>query len=124
MTTATNRLGKIGEQIAARHLEALGYVIVERNVRVAVDELRGEFDIIARHGDTLVFCEVKTRRVSADGDDALLGVTDLKQRQLRKLAGAYLARLDRACEVRFDVVGVSWKPTGGSAQVAHIIGAF
>ena len=124
MTTATNQLGQRGEEIAARYLESLGYVIAERNARLSVDELRGEFDVIAWDGRTLVFCEVKTRRVSADGDDALLGVTPLKQRQLRRLAGAYLARLDGPISVRCDVVGVSWRPAGGPPQVAHVIGAF
>ncbi len=124
MTMATNRLGHIGEQIAARHLESLGYAIIERNRRVAIDGLRGEIDVIAVDGTTLVFCEVKTRRHSEHGDEALVAVTPRKQRQLRRLAGVYLSQLDAHAEVRFDVVAVVWQSGGGSPRVVHVAGAF
>ena len=124
MTVSTNRLGRIGEQIAVRHLESLGYQVVDRNWRLAVEGLRGEVDVVARDGDTLIFCEVKTRRRSEDGDEALLAVTVAKQRQLRRLAAAYLAAADLRTGVRFDVVAVSWPATGGRANVVHIPAAF
>lgn len=124
MTVATNRLGRIGEQIAVRYLESLGYQIADRNWCLAVDGLRGEIDIVARHDEALVFCEVKTRRRSEDGDEALLAVTPAKQRQLRRLAAAYLAAADARRTIRFDVVAVSWPATGGRAHVVHIPEAF
>jgi putative endonuclease len=51
--------GARGELLAARHLERLGWRIVDRNVRVG----RGELDIIAVDGDELVVVEVRTRRI-------------------------------------------------------------
>jgi putative endonuclease len=123
MTLATNRLGRIGEQMAVRHLLALGYEIIERNWRAAAGELRGEVDIVARDGTELVFCEVKTRRRSVDGDDALLAVSFVKQRQLRRLAIAFLATRPTR-DVRFDVVAVTWPPTGGAPVVTHVKAAF
>ena len=50
-------LGRFGEDVAARHLERAGLVLVERNWRCR----EGEIDIVARDGAVLVFCEVKTR---------------------------------------------------------------
>ncbi|MBA2529523.1 MAG: YraN family protein [Euzebyales bacterium] len=125
MTSTTNRLGRAGEELAARHLERAGYTIVARNWRVTLEGLRGELDIVARDGDALVFCEVKTRRGATLGDEPLAAVTGSKQRQLRRLVGLYLAREGAgAAEVRFDVVGVSWPAGGGAADLVHLRGAF
>ena len=123
MTQATNRLGRIGEDLAARHLEGLGYRIVERNWRAAAADVRGEVDIIAVHGRTLVFCEVKSRRRTIC-DDAFAAVTWAKQRQLRRLAALYLAGIGAHTDVRFDVVAVAWPPDGGPADLQHIAEAF
>ena len=54
-------LGALGEELAAAHLQRLGFVVLARNVRTR----HGEIDLIAFDGRTLVFAEVKTRRVSA-----------------------------------------------------------
>ncbi len=125
MTVATNRLGRIGEQIAVRHLAASGYAIVARNWRAAAGDVRGEIDVVARDGDVIVFCEVKTRRRSRDGDEALAAVHWDKQRRLRRLAALYLAAEDAGRrDVRFDVVAVSWPPTGGGPAVVHVREAF
>ena len=123
MTVSGNQIGRIGEDLAVRHLEGLGYEIVDRNWRTSVEGIRGEIDIVATHGRTVVFCEVKTRRRTIC-DDAFAAVTWSKQRQLRRLAALYLATLDGGVEVRFDVVAVAWPAQGGSAVVQHIVGAF
>ena len=49
--------GKIGEDLATKYLENLGYTIVERNFVAK----QGEIDIIAKDKQELVFVEVKTR---------------------------------------------------------------
>ena len=46
------RLGARGEELAARHLEARGFEIVERNFRTRY----GELDVIARDERFLVVC--------------------------------------------------------------------
>ncbi|HVL99991.1 MAG TPA: YraN family protein [Egibacteraceae bacterium] len=118
----TAGIGRIGEQIAARHLERAGLTVVERNWRCADGALRGELDIVAVDGRTLVVCEVKARR-RADADDALEAVTPRKQRQLRLLATAYAAGLAwRPADLRIDVVAVWWPVTGGGAEVLHLRG--
>ena len=55
------RLGRRGERLACRLLEESGCTILARNWRCRA----GELDIVARDGVTLVFAEVKTRRVRA-----------------------------------------------------------
>ena len=50
-------VGRRGEIAAAAHLASLGYRVLFRNVRIA----GGELDIVALHGKTVVFVEVKSR---------------------------------------------------------------
>lgn len=50
-------LGYHGETLAAHFLQKKGYEILKNNFTIH----GGEIDIIAKHGPTLVFIEVKTR---------------------------------------------------------------
>ncbi|MGI8954146.1 MAG: YraN family protein [Nocardioidaceae bacterium] len=110
-------LGDYGEQIAADYLTAEGMVILERNYRCPV----GEIDIVARDGDTLVICEVKTRRDLSHGTP-LEAVTTHKARRLRRLAGHWLDDRDlHVPGVRIDVVAVL-VPTRGRARVERVAG--
>ena len=102
MTIARQALGKSGEDIAAEELERRGYAILARRYRTA----RGEIDIVAVDGDTLVFVEVKVRETEECGT-AAEAVTPDKQRRLGRMAVDFLARQDipdRPC--RFDVVAI------------------
>jgi len=115
----SHELGIRGEAAAARYLDGIGYDILERNWRGSC----GEIDIVARDGDRLVFCEVKTRRSLKCGSP-LEAVGMRKQRRLLRAARAYIHvhRL-AATDVRFDVCGVT--PTSFStARIVHIQGAF
>lgn len=114
----TRKRGIEGEDLAFAHLEKLGYRICQRNYRFG----RGEIDIIAEDGKTLVFVEVKARGSSVFGDpeDA---VTHHKRRQIRKIAGGYLFERrieDREC--RFDVIAVEY--ANGKTVLRHIKDAF
>ena len=97
------QLGGEYEKLAAEHLKAQGYELLEQNYRCR----SGEIDLIARDGDTLCFVEVKYRRGSACGSP-LEAVGYHKQRQILKVARYYLMKkslnLDTAC--RFDVVAI------------------
>jgi len=123
MAQARTRLGRAGETLAARHLQERGWRIVARNWRCASREVRGEVDIIAWDGATLVFCEVKTRRDAAAGGP-FAAVTPRKRARLRGLAASYLATEGARARVRFDVVGVLLPAAGGSARVQHMPGVF
>jgi putative endonuclease len=119
MTTQRRAVGAYGERVAARHLQDLGLVILDRNWRCP----DGEVDLILRDGDALVFCEVKTRRTDTYGSPAE-AVDARKVRKLRRLAATWLAgaRLGPR-EIRFDVVEVFPQPRGAT-RVAHIRAAF
>lgn len=102
MTIARQILGKSGEQAAVDELQRRGYAILDRRYRTA----RGEIDIVARDGDTIVFVEVKVRETGECGT-AAEAVTPQKQRRLAYMAADYLARhglMDQPC--RFDVVAI------------------
>ena len=116
---STIDLGSRGERIAAAYLRSTGLRLLDRNWRCR----DGELDIVARDGDALVFCEVKTRRGIGYGHPAE-AVTAAKQRRLRTLAQRWLAAHEHhAPELRFDVVGVLVPPSG-PARVTHLPGAF
>lgn len=119
---ANQALGRYGEDVAARYLTDAGLQVLARNWRTSA----GELDIVAREGEVLVFCEVKTRRSVSHGTP-LEAITRVKAARLRRLARLWLAADPRDgapyAEVRFDVVGVL-RPLGGAAVVEHVRGAF
>ncbi len=97
-----NDTGRIGEELAAKHLLAKGYDILEINWRYR----RAEVDIIARIGITLVLVEVKTRSTEFFGLPESF-VTEKKQQQLSKAAEAYCTKhTDGKMDVRYDIIAV------------------
>jgi len=99
---APKALWQRGEDLAARHVKKNGYKILERNARYG----RGEIDIIALDGDTVVFVEVRTRAIR----DAVLpeeSITETKRRHVRAAANSYISRKGNPdTYYRFDVVAV------------------
>jgi len=124
-------LGRRGEDIALAHLVALGATLVDRNHRTR----SGEIDLIVHLGPTLVFVEVKTRRVRGRGgrpavgpppEVPLLGLHDAQRRRLRRLAVAWLAEQSprpRADELRFDAIGVLLDEQDRLVRLDHLEGA-
>jgi putative endonuclease len=123
-------LGKSGEDLVARRLEAEGYRILARNARVRYSEwaIAGELDLIALDGMTLVFVEVKSGRTgSRSGPERpALAVGPAKRRRLRRLARAWLGSEPgvRFQSLRFDVVGLSFDSQGNLVGLEHLHGAF
>ena len=120
-TDARQGLGQTGEEMAAQHLERLGYAVLARNHRTRF----GELDIIATDGDRIVFVEVKTRRLGSGRPfDSL---HDLKRAQVRRMAAAWLSEVrDRpwAAELRFDAIGIVLDARGELVDLEHREGAF
>ncbi|QEU68352.1 YraN family protein [Streptomyces galilaeus] len=116
---ARGALGRYGEGLAARRLADTGMTVLERNWRSG---RTGEIDIVARDGDVLVVCEVKTRR---DGgfQHPMAGVTPEKAERLRGLAQRWIQAHGGAPPggVRIDLVGVLL-PRRGAALVEHVRG--
>jgi len=110
----------------ARRLAGRGARIVERNARVA--GLRGELDIVALEAGTLAFVEVKTlAAASVRGPERpALAVGPRKQRQLRRLAAAYLAERDLPpfTRIRFDVAGLRVDAAGRVVEWEYLRAAF
>lgn len=95
--------GLLGEILAAKYLREHGRRILYRNYRGLH---RGEVDIVARHGETLTFVEVKTRRSSAYGRPAD-AVTEDKQRLIIRGAQDWLRLLGNPrISLRFDIAEV------------------
>jgi putative endonuclease len=112
-------MGRYGETLAARRLTGTGMTVLERNWRCGRS---GEIDIVARDGDALVVCEVKTRR---DGsfEHPMAAVTPEKARRLRRLAERWIQTHGGAPPggVRIDLVGVLL-PRRGAPVVEHARG--
>jgi len=109
--------GREGEDDAVDYLTKKGYRILRRNYRFG----RGEIDIIAEDGDTLVFVEVKSR-IGGIGlpEEA---VTERKRRQLATVAEGYLMKHDIGeKDCRFDVVAIFRK--GGQTEIRHLSNIF
>lgn len=100
-------LGRWGEDLAARELRRRGYAVIERNQRVG----RGEVDLVARHGGTVVLVEVKTRRGSAFGE-ARDAISTAKARRLVALGRRY-AQAAGESDWRIDVVAIDVATDGG-----------
>jgi putative endonuclease len=123
-------LGRRGEQYAAEHLHRLGFSPLGRNERTRY----GEIDLIAFDGRTLVFVEVKTRRVDARPggprpDQQPLHWLRPRQRiRLRKLATAWLTDEKHirptAHTIRFDAIGVMIDSRDRLLQLDHLEGAW
>ncbi|MDF3302766.1 YraN family protein [Streptomyces tropicalis] len=116
---ARSALGKYGEGLAARRLTQAGMTVLERNWRCG---RTGEIDIVARDGDTLVVCEVKTRSAGAY-EHPMAAVTPRKARRLRGLAERWIQTHGGAPPggVRIDLVGVTL-PRRGAPRVEHARG--
>jgi putative endonuclease len=98
-------LGRIGEDLAHRHLRDHGCTVVARNYRVASG--RGEIDIVAWHGEKLVFVEVKTRASGEFGDPDR--AVDMEKRDhVMRAARDYVRRAGVPWDrVRFDTLSVT-----------------
>ena len=79
-----DELGRRGEAVAAKWLEAAGCVVLDRNWRCPA----GELDLVLRVGAATVFVEVKTRSSLAFGHP-FEAITAVKQARLRRLAAEW-----------------------------------
>ena len=119
-TTAASRraLGAYGEDVAARLLTGEhGMVLLDRNWHCA----EGELDLVLRDGDTLVACEVKTRRSTACGSPHE-AVDTVRLERLHRLVWRWAEEHGlRPEKVRVDLVAVL-RPSRGPAVAEHVEG--
>lgn len=106
-------VGILGEKLARDFLGKNGYKILETNYRCP----GGEIDIIARHQDTLVFVEVRTKRSRQFGSPEE-SITPAKMERLRTLAAHYWQTHDNLPQLwRIDVIAIQ---LGQNQQVSRI----
>jgi len=111
--------GAAFERLACRELERAGLELLARNYTTR----HGEIDLVMRHGDAVVFVEVRYR-VRAGHGNAAASVTRAKQDRLIRAAQLWLAahpqHAQRPC--RFDVVSYDGPAEG--ARMQWLRGAF
>ena len=122
-TDYAKELGRRGEELAAEHFCRLGYRVLARNHRTRF----GELDLVLADdaGSTIVFCEVKSRRLGSG--DPFDNLAECKRKQVRRMAAAWLAvPQDRpfGAHLRFDAVGVTIDGRGALVRLDHLEGAF
>jgi putative endonuclease len=121
VTDRRKATGGRGEAVAAEYLRGQDYRIIEMNWRCP----RGEIDIVAQDGASLVFVEVRTRSSTAMGS-AEESVTRAKQRRLIELATTYLLRSEAQAQPwkgpwRIDVVALRInRTTGHVLRINHL----
>ncbi|MFJ9817903.1 YifB family Mg chelatase-like AAA ATPase [Streptomyces sp. NPDC101151] len=109
MSKARSGLGRYGEDLAARRLSEAGMTILERNWRCGRS---GEIDIVARDGNALVVCEVKTRRGGAF-QHPMAAVTPDKARRLLTWPNAGSTRTEEPRRAAYaSIWSVSSCPAG------------
>jgi putative endonuclease len=100
--------GRMGEDLAHRYLRGCGCTVVARNYRPRSGN--GEIDLVAWHGDKLVFVEVKTRATVEFGQPER-AVDAEKRGHLTRAARDYARRAGVDWNhVRFDIVAVVLRP--------------
>jgi len=100
-----SEIGAYGERVAGAFVRRHGYRVLTRNYKTT----RGEIDLVCRHGEVLVFVEVKTRADETFGRPSE-AIDERKEEALRNAARRYLELLDNEEIVyRFDAVEVRLK---------------
>ncbi len=109
-----NIVGVEGENLAKEFLIKNKYKILETNYICAI----GEIDIIAKHKQTIVFVEVKTRTSTKFGLPRE-SVTSFKQQKIKNVATNYLVSKKLTNSLcRFDVIDIL------NGEITHIKNAF
>ena len=110
------KTGKKGEEIAQKYLEDKGFKIVEVNKRFSKF---CEIDIIALDKDTLVFCEVKTRKTMICGSP-FEAITKAKYQNIKKGVFLYLQENPKFKKFRIDAISILLEPKLEIKQLRNI----
>ena len=106
-------VGKYGEDLARDFLLKKGFKIIETNKRFSKF---CEIDIIALEKETLVFCEVKTRKTEICGSP-FEAITKSKYENIKK--GIYYYRLEHPeyKKYRIDAISIVLNP---KIEIKHL----
>ena len=114
--------GRWGEEMAAAHLRARGWRILERNVRPCGQDRRCEIDLVLRSADrrSVVFVEVKTHRARSPRAGRLWCINRRKKNVLLRACTSWILKRKWHGNFRFDVVEVYGTPAGGAPEIDHV----
>lgn len=108
--------GILGEKLARDFLKKQGYRILETNYRCPI----GEIDIVAKHKDSLVFIEVRTK-TSLEFGSPEESITPAKKERMRDTALHYQQTHDNLpLSWRIDVVAVELNRNGELSRIELI----
>ena len=108
--------GILGEKLAKDFLKKRGYHILETNYRCP----EGEIDIVAKHEDSLVFIEVRTKR-SLEFGSPEESITRTKMERLKSVAAHYQQTHNNLPPLwRIDVVAVELDQRGKPSRIELI----
>ena len=119
--TGRQLIGRIGEDAVTAKYAALGFSVVDRNVRIG----RNEIDLILQSESHLLFVEVKTRHAiphapSRYGRPAA-AIDKSKRERMRKAAEDYLREHPTALQPRIDVAEVYMRENAdGTREIIDI----
>ncbi len=105
--------GKKGEELAQEYLVKKGYKILETNKKFS---RFCEIDIIAQEKDTLVFCEVKTRKTNICGSP-LEAITKSKYQNIKKGIFFFLQENSNYKKFRIDAISIVLEP---KLEIKHL----
>jgi uncharacterized protein (TIGR00252 family) len=107
--------GRWGEDMAAAYLREKGFVIIERDWHSG----HRDIDIVARHGEYVVFVEVKTRR-SHSLTTPISAIDEKKRHHLLMAINHYVKTYHVDAPVRFDIIAVVGTADGMMPEITHI----
>ena len=109
-------VGILGEKLARDFLEKRGYQIWQTIYRCP----EGEIDIVAKHEDSLVFIEVRTKK-SLEFGSPEESITPAKRERMRATASYYRQTHSNLSLLwRIDVVAVELDQKGKLSRIEHI----
>ena len=123
-TNASVRRGCWGEDVAAAHLQRMGWRIIGRNVRPCRRDRRCELDIVAYvpAERQIVFVEVKTHKRHSSYAGRLWAIDRRKKSNLLRASANWLMVCKWHGNCRFDVVEVYGEPGGEfPPEIDHIM---
>ncbi|MEI6627139.1 MAG: YraN family protein [bacterium] len=110
-------VGQYGEKLAADYLLRHHCKIIDKNFRTRF----GEIDLIAKFGDEILFCEVKTRTSDKCGLPEF-AVDYHKARKLLKVAQFYLQAKQLNNFWRLDTISIEINKEQKSAKISWFKG--
>lgn len=119
MSKSHRQIGNEAEDLACNFLQNKGWEILDRNYYSG----HSEIDIIARHGEVIVFLEVKMRSTTQFGKPVEF-VNEQKIEHVFRAAEHWAREQElQHSPMRFDVIGIL-KRKGKDPEINHIPDAY